>query len=127
LGGSQTAEGGFEFSQSIVVRTDLVLSKGKLCAQVGHAVLIAAEEARAKDHKLWKAWLDEGQRKVVLKGSSLAELLALKTEAERLGLPTGLVEDRGLTEVPPGTVTCLAVGPAPIRLVDKVTGRLPLL
>ncbi|MEM2905862.1 MAG: peptidyl-tRNA hydrolase Pth2 [Candidatus Bathyarchaeia archaeon] len=123
----QASQEGFEFSQSIIVRADLPLSKGKLCVQVGHAVLLGAEEARNKEWKWWKSWLDEGQRKVVLKVNSLPELFALKNDAERLGLPTGLVEDRGLTEVPPGTITCLAVGPAPIRLIDKVTGRLPLL
>lgn len=117
----------FQFSQSIVVRTDLALSKGKLCVQVGHAVLIAAEEARSKEPGWWQAWLDEGQRKVLLKASSLPELLTLRSEARRQGLPTGLVEDRGLTEVPPGTITCLGIGPAPIGLIDKVTGRLPLL
>lgn len=106
---------------------DLKVSKGKLCGQVGHAAVSAAEVARLHHRRWWNSWIDEGQRKVVLKADSLMELHRLRHKAEELGLPTALVEDRGLTEVPPGTVTCLGIGPAPTKLVDRVTGSLPLI
>jgi len=38
-----------------------------------------------------------------------------------------LVRDRGLTQVPPGTITCLGLGPAPADLLDSLTGNLTLL
>jgi PTH2 family peptidyl-tRNA hydrolase len=103
------------------------MSKGKIAAQAGHAAVSAAEEAR-KHYKEWfKAWIDEGQCKVVVKVRSEKELLDLEKQAKEMRLPCALIVDRGLTEIPPGTITCLGIGPAPSEKVDKITGKLPLL
>jgi len=117
----------FKYKQVIVVRSDLEMSKGKVAAQAGHAAVSAAEEARRLHPKWWKAWLKEGQRKIAVKVRSEKELLKLEKEANELGLPSALISDRGLTELPSGTVTCLGIGPAPSRKIDRVTGKLALL
>ncbi len=117
----------FEYKQVIAVRTDLKMGKGKLAVQVGHAAVSAAEEARRKHSKWWQAWLEEGQCKLTVKVKSLTELLDLEREAIHMKLPHYLVTDRGLTQLPSGTVTCLGIGPAPSIQVDKLTGKLPLL
>ncbi len=110
----------------VAVRADLDLSRGKLAVQVAHAAVMAALDAKAKHRKAFSDWYDEGQKKVVVRAADLQELQALRAKARSLGLTTALVEDAGLTELPPGTVTCLGVGPGPNAVVDQVTGHLKL-
>jgi PTH2 family peptidyl-tRNA hydrolase len=119
--------GEFEYKQVIVFRSDLKLSKGKIAAQAGHAAVSAAQEAHIRHRGWWDSWLFEGQRKVAVKVKDEKELLELEEAANDLGLPNALIVDRGLTEVPPGTVTCLGIGPAPAAKVDRITGKLKLL
>ena len=117
----------FRYKQVIVVRADLEMSPGKLATQVAHGSVVSAEQARREKQEWFKAWLGEGQKKVVVKVSSDEELRELGAHAKELSLPCELIQDSGLTELPPNTTTVLAVGPAPSELVDKVTSRLPLL
>jgi len=117
----------FKFKQVLVIRSDLDMSKGKIAAQAGHAAVSAVEEAR-RLHPSWlRAWLKEGQCKIAVKVESEEELLRLEGEAKAAGLPCALIFDRGLTELPPNTVTCLGIGPAPSNKVDRITGKLALL
>jgi PTH2 family peptidyl-tRNA hydrolase len=117
----------FLYKQLIVFYSDLKLSKGKTAVQAGHAAVSAAEEARRHRRKWWEDWIDEGQRKVAVKVRTEKELLELERQAREFALPLALIVDRGLTEIPPNTITCLGIGPAPSEKVDKLTGRLPLL
>ena len=98
------------------------LSVGKLAAQVAHAAVSAAEKSPYKAE-----WLRVGQKKSVLKCASLGELERIGGLAAKAGLSCALIEDAGFTQIPAGTVTCLGVGPAPAKELDKVTGHLKLL
>jgi PTH2 family peptidyl-tRNA hydrolase len=109
--------------QAIVARADLGMGEGKLAAQVAHASLMASEDADRRDRSEWKG---EGQKKVVLAADGESQLFELADEAEREGLAHAIVRDAGHTQLEPGTVTALAVGPARDDLVDRVTGDLSL-
>jgi PTH2 family peptidyl-tRNA hydrolase len=117
----------FRYKQVVIFRSDLKLSKGKIAAQAGHAAVSAAEEARKSHRQWWNEWIHEGQRKIAVKAKDETELLRLEKLARELGLPCALIIDRGLTEIPPDTVTCLGIGPAPSEKIDRLTGTLPLL
>lgn len=116
-----------EYKLVIAVRSDLELSRGKLAVQVAHAAVLAAFDAKARHRKWFSEWWAEGQKKVVVKGGTLPDLHALRTRARSIGLTAALVEDAGLTELPPGTVTCLGIGPGPSAVVDRVSGTLKLM
>ena len=117
----------FSFKQVIVVRTDIKMSKGKIAAQAGHAAVSSAEYARKNRPEWWSPWINEGQCKIAVKVGSKQEILELERKARNANLPLALIVDRGLTELPPETTTCLGIGPAPAHKVDIVTGNLRLL
>lgn len=116
----------FKYKQVMVIRRDLGLSKGKLAVQVAHGAVTAAFKAYKEKPEWFKAWFNEGQKKVVVRAENEKELFELMGKAKALDLPCALIKDAGLTEIPSGTITCLAIGPAPEELVDKVTGHLKL-
>jgi PTH2 family peptidyl-tRNA hydrolase len=117
----------FEYKQVLVFRKDLKMSKGKIAAQAGHAAISAAQDAYVHHKKWWEAWLYEGQRKIAVKVLGEKELGELEEAADEIGLPHALIVDRGLTQVPEGTITCLGIGPAPAEMIDRLTAKLPLL
>ena len=119
--------GGDLVKMVLVVRHELGLSAGKSAVQVAHAAVMLALDEKVRRRREFRLWLEQGQRKVALRVETLAEIEALRRKAEGLGLPTVLVEDAGLTEVPPGTRTVLGIGPGTAGSIDKVTGNLPLL
>lgn len=116
-----------EFKQVMVVRRDLGMGTGKIAAQVAHAAVMSAEKSKAYKREWFNAWFHAGQAKVVVKVHGMEELMEVKKHAESLRLPVVQVEDSGLTQIAPGTTTCIGIGPAPAELVDKVTNNLKLL
>lgn len=112
--------------QAIIVRKDINLKPGKLAVQSAHASVTSALLCKEKKRKWFKEWIDSGQKKVVLGVKNLTELNELHKKAVSLRIPCAIIRDAGLTEVPPGTVTALGIGPAPEEIINKITGSLPL-
>jgi len=121
------AERGADHKIVVVVRGELRLTAGKAAVQVAHAAVLLARKAEASDAREFDLWWAGGQRKVALVAPTLQELEQIERLARADGLPTVWVEDAGYTEVPPGTRTCLGLGPAPDARLDPITGRLALL
>jgi PTH2 family peptidyl-tRNA hydrolase len=113
-----------EYKQCLIIRSDLRLTTGKSAVQLAHAAVSAYERS---DLATKRRWFSEGQKKVALKVPTLRDIYELKSIAEARGVITALVVDAGLTEVAPGTVTALGIGPAKESELDKVTSDLKLL
>ena len=111
----------------LVIRRELRLSPGKAAVQVAHAAVMLTRAAERRDPATLEAWLAEGQMKIALGVPTLSDLEALERAARARKIPTIWVEDAGFTEVPPGTRTCLGLGPASASDIDAVTGNLSLL
>lgn len=114
----------------IVMRKDLNMRKGKMCAQAGHAVLgvwALAHALRAKNH--YKKWFEDDLcTKICLAVDSEEELLDLYNKGLENGFIVYLVEDAGLTEFHGEvTATCLAFEPLDDEDIDPLTGELSLL
>ncbi|MBY9019621.1 MAG: peptidyl-tRNA hydrolase Pth2 [Candidatus Lokiarchaeota archaeon] len=116
-----------EYKQVILIRTDLKMGTGKKCAQSCHASVSSADVVRVKNKEAWKNWKNSGQKKVVLRVSSIEDLSEIVRNLEKENIPYYLVKDAGLTQLSPGTTTALGIGPAVSTSLDKITGELKLL
>jgi peptidyl-tRNA hydrolase, PTH2 family len=137
-----------EIKQVIVMRKDLNMRKGKMCAQAAHAsmkfiidcmyrepVTVGSFKNHFVEYKLSTyvgssvdLWLTGLFKKVVVYVESEEKLLSVYKEAFDSSLICSLIQDAGLTEfkgVP--TYTCCAIGPDLSEEIDKITKDLPLL
>ena len=107
------------------VRKDLNMSKGKIAAQVAHSVLgVFKIASKLSLPRHWiKAWSARGCAKITLRVEDEAELFAVAAAARSAGIPSIIIEDAGRTEVAAGTKTVCAIGPAPVALIDTITGK----
>jgi PTH2 family peptidyl-tRNA hydrolase len=112
------------YKQVILLRSDIDMSDGKKCVQCCHASLGSYRKA---DKSIIKKWEFEGQKKVVLEVGSKEEILKFYNQVKKEKIPCFLVEDAGLTEIEPGTITTLGIGPEKEEILDKITGKLKLL
>ena len=125
-----------DIKQVIVVRKDLNMRKGKMCAQVAHASNMFLFECLKKlpaaefDHNndLLDEWIKNDYKKVVCGCSCESELKLLIEAAKVLKLRYYPIYDLGLTEFHgEKTLTCASFGPSPAELVNKITSHLNLI
>jgi len=109
------------YKQVIVVREDLRLSRGKLAVQVAHASLEAYKKSKKS---VISRWEKEGSKKVVVKVKDLKELKDVFRKAKDAGIPCSLIRDAGKTEIKPGTITAVGIGPEDEKTINRITGKL---
>jgi PTH2 family peptidyl-tRNA hydrolase len=112
------------YKQVIVIRKDLKMDKGKTAAQAAHASLEAYKKADINDITEWE---EGGMKKVVVAAAGLKELMEIKERAKTARLPYAVIRDAGKTQIEPGSVTALGIGPADEGAIDRITRRLKLL
>ncbi len=68
------------------------------------------------------AWESRAQAKIALKVDGEEVMDNIEREARARGLVTYIVTDAGRTQIPAGSRTVLAIGPAPVQDIDAITG-----
>lgn len=121
------ATGEVDYKMILVVRGELRLTAGKTATQVAHAAVMLVLSAQKRAPEALASWLRAGQKKIVLIVPTLTDLEGIASQARARGIPLAWVEDAGLTEVAPGTRTCIGLGPGSAAQLDPVTGSLTLL
>tara|TARA_B100000925_G_scaffold30389_1_gene20196 strand:- start:156 stop:530 length:375 start_codon:yes stop_codon:yes gene_type:complete len=111
-------------SMALIVRKDLRLSAGKVAVQCSHAAVSCALIAKKSEPRIMERWQSSGGRKISLGIDNIDLLKEIMGKAKSAGLITHLVKDAGHTEVSPGTITVLGIGPAPKSSISALTGEL---
>ncbi|KAH3685204.1 hypothetical protein WICPIJ_003798 [Wickerhamomyces pijperi] len=116
---------------ALVIRTDLKMTKGKVAAQCSHATLgayrlMSMENSESENLPLLRRWERHGQAKITLQCKSKDDLDLLFAKAISLNVNAYMVRDAGRTQIEPGSITVLALGPAPKPVLDQITGDLKL-
>jgi len=123
--------------QVIVIRKDLLMRKGKMCAQASHASMkFLSDRNTSNDPSRMEInltaaeqrWFKEGFAKITVSVNSEKELGELMNKARKAGIQVCHIIDSGKTEFHGvATLTCAAFGPDEAEKLDPITGELPLL
>lgn len=123
--------------QVIVMRTDLNMRKGKMCAQASHASMMFLLKQltvfpnghlRMMPTAVQREWMDGSFTKICVRTNSEEELRQIISDAQNENLTVHEVIDNGATEFGGvKTLTCAAIGPHEAEFIDKITGHLELL
>ena len=86
---------------------------------------VASLQRAKKTHsRMVQRWKESASRKICLAVDDEEEIEYFLNLVQEASLPFALIKDAGLTEVAPGTVTVLGVGPAPRHTMDSLFGEL---
>ncbi len=107
-------------TMAFLCRVDLQLSAGKLAVQCAHAAVESLKQAKKSHSRMVQRWNESSSRKVCLAVEDESELEYFLELVQEASLPFAVIKDAGLTEVPPGTITVLGVGPGSRHTMDSL-------
>lgn len=109
-----------------IVRRDLKMNRGKIGAQIGHAVQYLIIDPKEPD--MVERYLSSNSTvKLVKRCENLEEFETVEKECLSKEIPYRAVVDFGRTQVAPNTKTVLGIGPRPRIELDPIVGKFPLL
>ena len=94
-----------------VIRTDLGMSKGKICAQTAHAVLGLYKELLNYDPVAFAQWSSLDFTQATFEAPDSLTLFRTQSAAQGLGHRAYIVHDAGRTQIAAHTPTVCAFGP----------------
>lgn len=131
-----------EYKQVFVINKDLIMGKGKIGVQIGHAVTLymdglmslvsekqmfgecGGSERMLDTYSLWVK--DEMMKKIVLKATG-DEIDMLTGDLSFKKWWYSIVYDAGLTQVEPNSLTCLVTEPLTNEQYDEIFKEMKLL
>eukprot|EP01059_Diplonema_ambulator_P015270 TRINITY_DN26371_c0_g1_i1.p1 TRINITY_DN26371_c0_g1~~TRINITY_DN26371_c0_g1_i1.p1 ORF type:complete len:191 (+),score=39.92 TRINITY_DN26371_c0_g1_i1:15-587(+) len=115
----------------LVVRKDLKMGTGKMCAQCCHAAVGVIERVMEGTNTKWKewyfSWSRRGCTKIAVKANTEQDIIDVQAACRAANIPYYLVRDAGRTQIASGSKTVISVGPAPISEVDAICASYKLL
>eukprot|EP00347_Sterkiella_histriomuscorum_P012242 403369344 len=113
-------ESNMGFKLHVIIRLDLGMTKGKICAQASHAVLGLYKDLMETNPVLFAQWASLDFPQQTYEAHSLQELESADQEAENLELESFVVYDAGRTQIAAGSGTVCAIGPCETEFIRHI-------
>lgn len=126
------------YKQIFLINKDLKMGVGKIAVQVAHGEIMYMEMlnsvyssiGKKENYNNWRARTSEDligmQKKVVLK-STESEIKDIYMKLKSLNIWCYLIHDKGLTQIPVNSLTCLVVEPLEEEKCNELFEDLKLL
>jgi PTH2 family peptidyl-tRNA hydrolase len=124
--------------QYYLINTDLKMGKGKIAVQVAHGIVIYMETVLSTDawtgmKERYEKWRNTtptdntGMMKKVVVKSTQMEIVNYTWKLKREKIWAYPIHDRGLTQIPADSLTCLVIEPIEEEIGNRLFGNLKLL
>jgi len=128
--------------QTFIINSDLKMSKGKIAVQIAHGEVLYMEDvlnipqcgkhADSKIVERYFLWREKtngpiGMMKKIVKKASEQEILSIVENIPKHEIKCYIVFDKGMTQVPEDSLTCLCIEPIEEEKAKELFGSLKLL